>query len=492
MSDLISRHQAAQRRLPEACSLVGETRFAKALVGEFEHINPSTGAVQAMIPLVGADIVDQAVEEALRAAPAWRATPGVRRRQILEKLAQLIVDHGEELSLLSTLEAGITHSYGRNNFVPAAFAWTNYYAGWADRLEGLVTSSNAADPLIYTVPEPCGVVAIIISWNSPLLSLSMKVVPALAAGNTVVLKPSEMTPFTAIRFVELAQKAGIPPGVLNVVLGQAEAGAALIGHQGVDKISFTGGLPTAQRIMAGAAQPMTPVLFELGGKGANIVFEDADLVQAVPFSAQRAMVLAGQGCVLPTRLLVHSSIYDETVGRVLDVVGRIKTGDPLEIDTFTGPVINAAARDRVMGMIDAAKTSGSGTLVAGGRLCDGDLGDGYFIEPTVFAGVDPQSELGQKEVFGPVLAVMLFSDEDEAVSIANGTPLGLTNYIHTQDQRRARRVAGQLRSGTVSINAAPGLHFSAPFGGVGKSGFGREGGKAGIDEFIKVKTILCN
>lgn len=492
MTGLLSRHEAAQRQLPEAYSVAGASKSTSPQAGTFEHINPSTGRVQAGIAMVGAEFVDQAVGEARRACAAWRATPGARRRQILERLAQLVVEHGDELSVLATLEAGITHTYGRASFVPAAYAWINYYAGWADRLEGLVTSSNPAEPFIYTVPEPVGVVAIIISWNAPLLSLAMKVAPALAAGNTVVLKPAEMTPFTAVRFFELAKQAGLPDGVLNIVLGQADAGAALIGHEGVDKISFTGGLQTAQRIMAGAAQPLTPVLFELGGKGANILFEDADLAQAVPFSASRAMVLAGQGCVLPTRMLVHASIYDEVVAGVVKNVADIRIGDPLEAGTFTGPVISASACDRISGMIDQAKQQGSGELVAGGNRCNGDLGDGFFIEPTVFANVDPESDLGQKELFGPVLSITPFSSEDEAVHIANGTQYGLSSYVHTHDLRRARRMADQLRSGTVSINAAPSHHYSAPFGGIGKSGFGREGGKAGIEEFINMKTILIS
>jgi aldehyde dehydrogenase (NAD+) len=371
-----------------------------------------------------------------------------------------------------------------------ATEWTEYYAGWADKLEGLVVASGPDEPFIHTLCEPRGVCALIVPWNGPLLLLGMKTAPALAAGNTLVIKPPEHAPFTSVRFVELAQEAGVPPGVINLVIGNAECGAALVEHPGIDKISFTGGPDTARRIMASAATNLTPALFELGGKGANLIFADADLDDVMPFAASFAVFNAGQSCASPTRMLVERSIYREVTERTEAIIRSLSLGDPLDPVTFMGPLALAASQARVLGVIERALSEKAGHMVLGGKAGEGELADGYFVQPTIFTDVDPNSHLAQNEVFGPVLSIIPFDTEEEALSIANGTAFGLSSYVQTGDARRARRLAAELRSGTISINGAFPVDRRAPFGGVGLSGFGYEGGRAGIDEFIHKKTVL--
>jgi aldehyde dehydrogenase (NAD+) len=487
---LIEKHKKAAEILPRVNSIVGGSAYTTQSAGTIDHINPSTGKAQASIPLSGTDSVDAAVAAARAAAPAWRNTPGTRRREILEKLAELLLKNGDELAMLSTLENGVTMGFGATRFVSFAADWTRYYAGWADKLDGLVVDTHRDEPLVYTIPEPFGVVGIIITWNAPLLSLAMKIPPALAAGNTIVLKPAEFTPFTSIRFLELAREAGLPDGVLNLIIGGPETGAAMSAHPGINKISFTGGPQTATKIMQSAANNLVPVLFELGGKGANLVFDDANLAEAIPYSATFSLVNTGQGCALPTRLLVQRGVYDAVVEGVTAVVSQYRTGDPLDPTVFAGPLVNDAALQRVGGVIEKAKSEKAGRLVLGGGRPGGELSDGFFIDTTIFADVDPQSSLAQNEVFGPVLSIIPFDTEEQAVEIANSTPYGLSNYVQTSDMRRARRLARDLRSGTVGINGTGNMHVGAPFGGVGISGFGREGGLEGVMEFISTKTVL--
>lgn len=490
MSELLKRHAQAAHVLPKVGSLIAGDLSTNGSAGAHPHVNPSTGLVQASIPLSGTEAVDAAVAAARAAAPAWRDTPGAQRREILEKLAALILADGEKLSTLSTLENGVTRGFGGKLFVEMASQWTRYYAGWADKLEGLVVDTTPNEPFVYTIPEPFGVVAVIITWNAPLLSLAMKIPPALAAGNTVVLKPAEFTPFTSVRFLELAREAGLPDGVLNLVIGGPETGAALTAHSGVDKISFTGGPVTATRIMQTAAIKLKPVIFELGGKGANLVFDDANLAAAIPYSATFSLVNTGQGCALPTRLLVQRGVYDQVVEGVKATIQSYVTGDPLLNNTFSGPLVNEAALLRVTAVIEKAKAERAGRLILGGERGTGELAGGFFVQPTIFADVDPNSSLALNEVFGPVLSIIPFDTEEEAVRIANGTEYGLSNYVQTSDIRRARRLARLLRSGTVGINGTGNMHVGAPFGGVGISGFGREGGKEGMMEFVSTKTVL--
>lgn len=461
-------------------------RFAKGEGGFHDHIDPATGAPNARIPLADKADVDRAVQAADTAYDSWRRTaPGVRRQHLL-KLADLIEENAEEFARLGALDNG-TGLLGGAAFPPLAAEWTRYYAGWADKISGDVTGSPLQDgELGYTLPQPYGVIGIIITWNGPLISLAMKVPPAVAAGNTVVVKPSELTPFSGELFMDLVERAGFPPGVINMLPGTAEAGEQLVTHPLVKKITFTGGPATASRILASCAESMKPVVLELGGKSANIVLEDADIEAACLHGTFMSVgALTGQGCALPTRMLVHESVHDAVVEGVKAMVATIATGDPFDSSTVNGPVVNQAAVDRIMGMIERAKADGA-TLVAGGNRVDRD---GYFIEPTVFTDVDPDSELAQNEVFGPVLAITKFSTDDEAIAIANSTRYGLSAYIQTKDLKRATRIAAELETGEVLINGAMNLAAHRPFGGVGVSGVGKEGGKAGFEEFLRVKSV---
>jgi aldehyde dehydrogenase (NAD+) len=464
--------------------LIGGEWADEASGGRFDHVNPTTGKLQTSFPLAGAAEVDAAVEAARAALPAWRREAPAERRRILVKLAELIRDRGQELITISMLECGIPSTLAR---AAITAEWVEQAAGWAERLYGDVIPT---DPALfdYTTREPVGVVAVLLTWNAPLNSLGLTVAAPLAAGCTVVLKPSELAPFTALSFGKLCLEAGIPPGVVNVLAGAGETGAALVGHPSVDKISFTGGRATARKIAATCAETLKPALFELGGKSANLVFGDADLDEAVRttlvFTAR-----TGQGCTVPSRLLVQSSIYDEFVEKAAAAARSVKLGDPFAPDTEMGPVISQAACERILGMIDRARADGA-TLVAGGRRGDGELAPGFFIEPTVFANVDNASELGREEVFGPVLAAMRFEHEEEAIALANDSPYGLAAYVHTRDISRALRLAGRLEAGSVGINGGtvPGGPF-APFGGTKQSGYGKIGGLAGVLEFTRTKNV---
>ncbi len=391
---------------------------------------------------------------------------------------------------MTALESGTPVSIGSAGRL--AVEYLRYFAGWADKLEGRSIPVWPQPGFDYTRLEPVGVVAVLIPWNGPLTSIGQKVAPALAAGCCVVLKPSELAPFVALRFAEWALEAGLPPGVLNVVPGDAETGAALVGHAGIDKISFTGSGATGVRVMTSAAANLTPVLLELGGKSALLVFDDADLDAAAATAVRLGIVVgSGQGCVLPTRLLVQDAVYDEVVERVAGLVARVELGDPLSTATQMGPVIDARACSRVLGVIERARSDGA-TLIAGGSRAGGDLAAGYFIEPTVFGDVDPDSDLAQREVFGPVLSVLRFGDEAGAVALANGTRYGLGGFVFTNDVNRAHRLAAAFDAGYVGVNGFPMLPAAAPFGGVKESGFGREGGREGIEEFLRTKNVFVS
>jgi acyl-CoA reductase-like NAD-dependent aldehyde dehydrogenase len=468
--------------------IIGDGHSSGDSGGGYDHHDPATGVLQARVPLAGAVEVDDAVQVARDARSTWRALAMGDRTAILHRLADLLEAHDDEACAINALDNGTPVSGLRSGAYTAA--WTRYYAGWIDKLEGEVVPV-AGDALDVVVPEPYGVIGAIVPWNGPMMGMGQKAVPALAAGNTVVVKPPELAPFGALRFAELALEAGLPPGVLNVVVGGAAAGDALVRHPGVDKVSFTGGCATARSVMAAAAETLTPLTFELGGKSANIVFPDADLGVATSMAAMLgAVLLSGQGCALPTRLYVHDDVYDEVVGRVVAQIEAVAVGDPLDPSVLMGPVVSAGACERILGVIQRAVDERSGTLLSGGRKLDGALDDGYFVAPTVFGDVDHDSSLARQEIFGPVLSVLRFHDEAEVVAKANDSDFGLSAYLHTRDGSRAQRVARQLEVGTVVVNGFPGMSPGAPFGGVKQSGFGREGGRAGIEEFVRRKNIV--
>ena len=477
-------------RTPPAVHLrIGAERRSAGSGGVYQHVDPVTGRPDAEIPLAGAAEVDEAVRAAHAAFPAWRATRPADRRRLLHRLADLLDANGAEFARRGTLDNGtpLTVSAG---FVPQSSEWTRYYAGWADKISSELNAFHTKDGEIgYTLAQPYGVIGVIITWNGPLISLAMKLPAALAAGNTVVVKPSELTPFSGELFADLVEEAGFPPGVVNILPGAPEAGAALVAHPLVKKVSFTGGPDTARKILHACAEQMKPSCMELGGKSANIIFDDANLDVACSHGTFMSVaVLSGQGCALPTRMLVHEPVYEQVVGRVAEIAKNVTVGDPFDPAVVSGPVVSKAALDRIISMIERASLDGARLVTGGGRL-EGALADGYFIEPTVFADVDPASELAQKEVFGPVLAITPFATESEALEIANSTPYGLSAYIQTADLHRAHRLADELVAGEVLVNGAVNLGVHRPFGGVGLSGFGKEGGRAGLDEFLQVKSV---
>ncbi|MFA5580652.1 MAG: aldehyde dehydrogenase family protein [Paracoccaceae bacterium] len=477
--------------LPRPVLVAGDKVLHSASLGMMPHVNPATGKVQAELPVAGRAEVDMAVAAARAALPGWRATRPAMRRDLLFKLADIIDRDRELYAWVGAMEIGTPIAMVRA--IPDKFiAWTKYAAGWADKLEGRVVSSFQDDSVLdYTLPEPYGVIGMIMTWNGPLMGLAMKIGPALATGNTVVIKPPEISPFTPSLFMQAVEEAGIPPGVVNLVTGGAEAGEALVTHRDVAKIAFTGGTVTAQRIAAAIAPQLKPAIYELGGKSANIVFADADMAVAVRHSARQPLFLSGQGCVLPTRLLVEESIADTFAEAVVAEIRSLRVGDPMDDATELGPVATQSAQERLLATITRAKADGDGELVLGGARPAAHP-DGFYIEPTVFKDVKPASQLGQQECFGPVLSIMTFRTADEAVAIANGTPFGLGAYIHSQNLNRTLQMASQLHAGSVQVNGAPTARENAPFGGIGMSGYGREGGRDGLQEFIRIKNVAIN
>jgi aldehyde dehydrogenase (NAD+) len=477
---------AVVERLAAQGHLIGASWVPSHAAGTSTHRYAATGRVQAEVGLAGPDDVDAAVLAARSAQPGWAALSPLKRATILFRLADLLERHADEAAELGALDNGTPVSIIRPGRYAAA--WVRYYAGWCDKLDGEVLSSDPA--LTYVRLEPYGVVAVVPPWNGSMMGMGQKCGPALAAGNTVVAKPPEVAPFGCLRFAELALEAGLPPGVLNVVVGGAATGSALVSHGGVDKISFTGGSATARTMMAEAAVHLTPLALELGGKSPNVVFADADLDTAATMAAFVGTgLLSGQGCALPTRLYVEDAVYSEMVERVAALVGGLAVGDPLDPATVVGPVVTEAAMERILGVIGRARTDGARLVVGGVRL-SGDLADGWFVAPTVFADVDHQSDLARNEVFGPVQSILRYSSEDEVLAKANDSAFGLGAYLHTADARRIQRFVRQLEAGTVVVNGMGHLSPSTPFGGMKQSGFGREGGRAGIEEMVQRKTVF--
>lgn len=458
--------------------------------GIHRHINAATGEVDAEIPLAGISDVKRAVEAAHQAFDKWRRWKPADRRDVLLRLATLLEEHAPQLSTYTTMDNSIPISTTAVQGILSK-NWIAYYAGFADKIEGSVISSYMSDSdFSYTVLEPYGVVGLIVTWNGPVPNLCMKAGAALAAGNTIVIKTPEVAPFSMEVFMECARLAGIPDGVITSFPGGPEAGEALVAHPKVRKISFTGGPVGARKVLETCARYIKPAVLELGGKSANIVFDDADL----DFAAQHAAlfgstIISGQGCCLPTRLLVQDSIYDEMIERMTTIVRNFKVGDPWEADTVMGPVLTEASLLRILGEVERAKNASEGRLVTGGNRIGGDLAKGFYMEPTIFADVDNTSALGRDEIFGPVLVVMKFSTEDEAIEMANDTPYGLAAYVQSNNLQRVHRVSAELNAGGVYVNGGSFIDPASPFGGMGLSGFGREGGRVGLDEFLQHKVV---
>jgi len=470
--------------LSEQGHLIGGEFTARSSGGTFDHHEPATGRHQATVAVGGADEVDSAVACARAAQPAWAAASVEQRGAVLVRLAGLLEQRARESAELAAIDNGTP--VGVLNPGKYAARWLRYAAESALALESGEPATTGASVVL----EPYGVVGVVPPWNGSMMGMGQKCGAALALGNTVVAKPPHVAPFGMVRFAELALEAGLPPGVLNVVVGGAEAGGALAGHPGVDKVTFTGGPATGRAIMAQAARRLTPVTLELGGKSPCLVFADADLDAAATMAARiGTALLSGQGCALPTRIYVHSDVYSDVAERVQDQLGSLAVGDPLDPATVVGPVVSETAMERILGVIRRAQADGA-TLLAGGQRLGGELAGGWFVAPTLFGDVDHHSALARNEVFGPVQALLRFDTDDEAIEKANDSEYGLHAYLFTSDSDRIRRCTRELQAGTVVVNGMGRTSPAVPFGGVKHSGFGREGGRAGMMDMVRTKTVL--
>ncbi len=469
--------------------LIGGERVPAASGRYFETRDPATEEVIGLVAEADAADVDAAVRAARAAFEGdWGRMRPADRGQVLLRLAELIRRDQEELIELESLDSGKPVSAVRRQDLPAVIDTLLYYAGWADKIHGEVIPART-DALTYTLREPLGVVGAIIPWNFPLMIGMWKIAPALACGCTVVLKPAELTPLTALKIGALALEAGLPAGALNVVPGFGNsAGQAIVDHPDIDKVTFTGSPGVGRRILQGAAGNLKRVTLELGGKSANIVFPEADLDSAAKAASSGIFFNSGQVCSAGSRVLVHRSVHDALVERLVARAAGVRLGDPRDAATAMGPLISATQMERVLNYIDIGRQEGASVAFGGARAGK----RGYFVAPTVFTGVAHEMRISQEEIFGPVVAVIPFDDEDEAVRLANGTSYSLAAGVWTEDITRGIRMTGRLKAGTVWVNTYGPTDVRLPWGGMRDSGFGREHGDAAIENFTEPKAVWIN
>ncbi|MCO5130481.1 MAG: aldehyde dehydrogenase [Xanthobacteraceae bacterium] len=472
------------------CFIGGQWKAAES--GEtFESVDPFTAKAWARIPKCDARDVDQAVAAARKALEGgpWADMHPSQRGQLLRRLGDLILRDADRLAATEVQDNGKLYAEmrGQVGYIPQ---WYYYFGGLADKIEGAVVPIDKADMFTYKRHEPVGVVAAITPWNSPLLLATWKLAPALAAGCTIVLKPSEFTSASTLEFARLIEEAGFPAGVVNVVTGfGADVGEALTTHPGVDKIAFTGGENSGRHIARNAAQTFKRLTLELGGKSAQLVFPDTDIDNAVKGVVSGIFAATGQTCIAGSRLLVHDSIHNEFLDKFVTLARTARMGDPMDTATQVGPVTTQPQYQRVLSCIAMARGEGAECVMGGQPADRPECGDGWFIEPTVFSGVSNSMRIAQEEVFGPVLSVIRFREDDEAYAMANDTAYGLAAGVWTNDQRRMFTAAKRLRAGTVWTNTYRAVSYMAPFGGFKNSGIGRESGLEAINEYLETKCV---
>ncbi|MGW4033431.1 aldehyde dehydrogenase [Streptomyces sp. NPDC004838] len=457
----------------------------------FTSVNPTTGQGWARFALSTATDVDTAVESGHRAwRTVWRDMTPSERGRLLTEWGALIARDAEAIAEVESVQNGkvVAELVAQ---VTASEGWLRYYGGLADKIEGAVIPVPQQTVLNYTVREPLGVIAVILPWNSPTFHTVMAISPALAAGNTVVIKPSEVTSASALRLAELAVAAGIPPGVVNVVTGLRECGQALVDHPKVAKISFIGSVPAGRAVGAAAGRRLVTSTLELGGKSANIVFDDADIDLAEQGILAGIFAATGQTCIAGSRAYVHRSLYDTMVNRLVKRATEIVVGDPLAATTQMGPAATADQLAKNEQMVAAALDGGAELLTGGHRVDVAGFTDGFFYAPTILHNAGPDNVVMREEVFGPVLTITPFDDGDEVVESANGTPFGLAAGVWTRDVRRAHLMARRLEAGTVWINTYRSLAYNSPFGGFKDSGTGRNNGLEAMDQFLQTKSVWC-
>jgi phenylacetaldehyde dehydrogenase len=472
--------------------LIGGKWVNSASGKTFETYNPATGEVLARVAEGDREDIDRAVKAARKAFEAgpWPEMSPSERGRLLWKLSDLVAQHRQELAELETLDNGKPVFFSRIADVPSTVDTFRYFAGWATKVEGntIPISMPGAKYLAYTLREPVGVVGQIIPWNFPLIMASWKLAPALAVGCTVVLKPAEQTPLTALRLGELIMEAGFPEGVVNMVPGFGEtAGAALAAHPDVDKIAFTGSTEVGRLIATAATGNLKKVSLELGGKSPNIVFPDADLKGAIPGSASAIFFNQGQCCTAGSRLFAHKSIFDKVVEGVCEETKKFRVGPGIEPSTNLGPLVSKEQLDRVCGYLESGTKEGAKTVVGGRKIGD----TGYFIAPTVLVDVQPKMKVVREEIFGPVVTAIPFNEPDEVVNFANDTVYGLAAAVWTRDVSTAHRMAAKLRAGTVWINCYNVFDSALPFGGYKQSGWGREMGHDALELYTEVKSVCA-
>jgi (Z)-2-((N-methylformamido)methylene)-5-hydroxybutyrolactone dehydrogenase len=460
----------------------------------FESFNPYTGEAWTLIAQGDTTDADRAVQAAHRAFTQgpWSTYTPTQRGLLIHKLGDLAARDAKKLAELEVRDNGklLAEMQAQTNYVPQ---WYYYFGGLADKIQGAVIPLDKKGYFNFTRHEPLGVVCAITPWNSPLMLAAWKMAPALAAGCTIVLKPSEFTSASTLEFVKLFEEAGFPPGVVNVVTGFGkEVGTPLVEHPLVKKITFTGSDATGRAINQSAAANFKRVGLELGGKSPNIVFADANLDDAVNGAVSGIFAATGQTCIAGSRLLVQDSIHDEFVEKLVTLAKTARMGDPMSMDTQVGPITTRPQYEKVLGYIDIAKNEGAQLLMGGGAATRPECGTGWFVEPTVFAGVKNKMRIAQEEVFGPVLSVIKFKDEDEALAIANDVRFGLGSGVWTSDIGRAIRMSEKIQAGTVWVNTYRAVSFMSPFGGYKDSGLGRENGMDAIREYLQVKSVWIN